>query len=89
VSKPLPFPNHPEPEQRERPPRKLGTAIVLGLLLGPFGLFYVSTPAALFMLFVTIVAGIGTMGLALFVIWPVCAILAAALAMASQPEAKG
>ena len=84
-TRPPPFPEHhaSPADEAPRPPRRLGTAIVLGLLFGPLGLFYVSTTAALFMLFVTIVAGIGTMGLALFVIWPACAVLAAALAMAS------
>ena len=70
MAAPLPFPTeHPEPP---RPPKSVGVAVVLAVLFGPFGLFYVSTGAALFTLFLGIVVGIGTMGLGLVPLWILC-----------------
>ena len=67
---PPPFPTDhaaPPPE-----PKRVSVAVALALLLGPFGLFYVSAPAALFMLFVTIVVGLFTVGLGLVPLWIGC-----------------
>lgn len=77
--RPLPYPDpENQPDDEPRPPRKRNTALLLAALFGPFGLFYVSVPLALLMLFAAITAGMFTVGVALFPIWIVCIILAAA-----------
>ncbi len=50
--------------------------MLLALFFGPLGLFYVSAFAGLLMTFVTVVAGFFTMGIGLFLAWPVCVIWA-------------
>lgn len=61
-----------EPHARKR----MGAAVGLTLLFGPFGLFYIGTGPALFMIMVTAVAALFTMGVALLFAWPVCLIWA-------------
>lgn len=55
------------------------TAVILALLLGPLGLFYVSAPAALFMLFTAFVVGLFTVGTGLVGVWAACVFLAVVL----------
>jgi hypothetical protein len=74
----IPFPDPPPPPPRE--PRSLGKAVLLALLLGPLGLFYVSPGAALFMLFTVAVVGLFTVGAGLVAVWAACVFLAVALA---------
>ncbi|HEX8829815.1 MAG TPA: hypothetical protein VF705_01530 [Longimicrobium sp.] len=73
----IPFPETPPPPPPE--PRKLRTAVLLALLLGPLGLFYVSVPAGLFMLFTAVVVGLFTVGVGLVGVWAACVFLAVVL----------
>ena len=72
---PPPFPGPSAPP--EEPPRKsLPLAVGLTLLFGPLGLFYVNPLGAVLMSIVAFTAGLFTVGIALFVVWPVCVIWA-------------
>jgi putative Ca2+/H+ antiporter (TMEM165/GDT1 family) len=81
---PPPFPtDHPAPP----PGRKsVLVAVVLALVFGPFGLFYVSTPAALFTLFLAVVLGLFTVGVGLIPVWLLCVVWAF---VAAQHQAAG
>ena len=68
VPPPFPTDHHAPPPQR----KSVLVAVVLALLFGPFGLFYVSTPAALFTLFLLVVGGLSTMGLGVAPVWLLC-----------------
>lgn len=50
-------------------------AAVLGFFFGPLGLLYVGFVPAIIMLGVNLVVGIFTVGIGLFLTWPVCAIV--------------
>ncbi|HEU0052305.1 MAG TPA: hypothetical protein VFQ39_03965, partial [Longimicrobium sp.] len=76
---PPPFPTDHPPTPPGR--KSIPVAVGLALLFGPFGLFYVSAPAAFFMLFVLVVAGLFTVGIAVGPVWIVCMAWAA---MAAQ-----
>lgn len=70
----------------EPPPRPdWRIAVLLAVLFGPLGLFYATRAGGMLMSFVTLVAGIGTMGVALIFAWPVC-ILWAYVVTASGEE---
>ncbi|HEX8358840.1 MAG TPA: hypothetical protein VF613_01900 [Longimicrobium sp.] len=73
----IPFPDPPPPPPAA--PRSLRTAVILALLLGPLGLFYVSPAAALFMLFTAAVVGLFTVGVGLVAVWAACVFLAVVL----------
>ncbi|MHB8204565.1 MAG: hypothetical protein ACYDHG_12790 [Desulfomonilaceae bacterium] len=62
-----------EYEQRSRNPR---TALLLALLLGPIGMFYATVTWAAIMLFMNVVFGALTYGLAIIILWPVGARIA-------------
>ncbi|MGA8833821.1 MAG: SHOCT domain-containing protein [Desulfomonilaceae bacterium] len=62
-----------EYEQRSRNPR---TALLLALLLGPIGMFYATVTWAAIMLFMNIVFGALTYGIAIIILWPVGARIA-------------
>jgi len=70
----IPYPEPPPEPQPE--PRSLPTAVLLALLFGPVGLFYVSTPAALFMGFTACVVGLFTEGVGLAAVWALCVFIA-------------
>jgi hypothetical protein len=70
--------DHPRPKSRT-------IAVLLALVLGPIGLFYVSWPIGLFMLFLAMVTANFTLGLSLLVIWPACVVLALFLVRSSPP----
>lgn len=85
MAAPLPFPtDHPDPPPA---PKSVGVAVLLAALFGPFGLFYVSTGAALFTLFLGIVVGLFTVGLGLIPLWLLCIGWAYAAAVHSRNEA--
>lgn len=46
-------------------------SFVMTLTLGPLGLFYSSTPAALGFLLASIIFGVISVGMALVIIWPI------------------
>ena len=73
----IPFPDRPPPPPRE--PRSLMTAVLLALLFGPLGLFYVSVPAALFLLFTAFVVGLFTDGTGLIGVWALSVFVAVVL----------
>lgn len=85
---PLPEPTWERAAAPPRGPRRLGTAVLLAVLLGPLGLFYVSLPAGLLMTFAVFVAGISTVGVAAVLLWPVCVFIAAILALASRDAGR-
>jgi hypothetical protein len=62
-----------EYEQRSKNPR---TALLLALLLGPIGMFYATVTWAAIMLFMNVVFGALTYGLAIIILWPVGARIA-------------
>ncbi len=60
-------------QERARSPR---TAVLLALILGPIGMFYATVTWAAIMLFMNIVFGLITYGLAILILWPVGARIA-------------
>ncbi|HEX2091959.1 MAG TPA: hypothetical protein VHG28_06130 [Longimicrobiaceae bacterium] len=65
----------PSPEEPPRP-KSVRTAVLLALFFGPLGLFYASPVSGLLMTFVTLVAGLATMGIGVLLAWPVCVVWA-------------
>lgn len=59
------------------PQKSMGTALLLAFFFGPLGLLYASVAGGIIMLVVTIILMIFTLGLSLFITWPVCVIWAA------------
>ncbi|MBV9773430.1 MAG: hypothetical protein JO040_05745 [Gemmatimonadetes bacterium] len=82
----LELPSTPEPPRRRKSVR---TAVLLTVLFGPLGLFYVSPFAGLLMTFVTGVAGLFTVGIGLFLAWPVCILWAVAATTGHHEEGDG
>ena len=62
-----------EYEQRSKNPK---TALLLALLLGPIGMFYATVTWAAIMLFMNVVFGALTYGIAIIILWPVGARIA-------------
>ncbi len=60
-------------QESARSPR---TAVLLALILGPIGMFYATVTWAAIMLFMNIVFGLITYGLAILILWPVGARIA-------------
>ena len=54
--------------------KNVGIAIILTILFGPLGMFYSTIWGAVIMLIVSLILGVFTVGLSLFVTWPVCVI---------------
>ena len=79
-----PFMDLPPTPAEEPRPRSPGIAVLLAVLFGPLGLFYASPVGGMFMTFVCLVVGIGTVGVGLLFAWPVC-ILWALVAASSRP----
>ncbi len=73
----------PTPEE-PRKPKSVPMAVLLALFLGPLGLFYPSPLGGLFMTFVCVILGIGSVGVGLLFAWPVCIIWAYVTASASH-----
>lgn len=82
----LELPPTPEPPRR---PKSVRTAVLLTVFFGPFGLFYVSPFAGMLMTFVTLVAGLFTVGIGLFLAWPVCILWAVAATAGHHDEEGG
>jgi hypothetical protein len=51
--------------------RSVGIALLLTFLFGPLGMLYSTISGALIMIVVSVVLGIFTLGLSLFVTWPI------------------
>ena len=79
---PLFTPTATEPEPRAPP--NLKVALLLATLFGPLGLFYASPVGGLFMTFVCVVVGVGTVGVGLLLAWPVCILWAYVAASSHQ-----
>jgi hypothetical protein len=62
----------------------VGAAILLALFLGPLGMFYSTIVGALVMLFVSVVLGFRTAGVALLFTWPIGVFWAAIAAQLSK-----
>lgn len=58
-------------------PKSMGISIALTLFFGPLGMFYSTILGAIVMGIIDIVVGIFTMGLGLFVTWPIQVVWAA------------
>ncbi len=82
-----PFLELPAETRPQRPPRSVRTAVLLALLFGPLGLFYVSTVSGVLMTFITLVAGFSTVGVGLLFAWPVCVVWAYIAAATQHDEA--
>ena len=74
--RPPPGTAYAPPPADERPPRKLRTAVLLTVLFGPLGLFYVSVWGGVLMSAIALVSGIFTVGLSLGPCWIVCVLWA-------------
>lgn len=61
-------------------PKSPVAAAILGFFFGPLGLLYASVPAAAIMFLVNVVVGIFTLGLGLFLTWPISAVVGAVAA---------
>lgn len=57
--------------------KSVGISILLTILFGPIGMFYSTINGACIMLGVSILAAIFTLGLSIFITWPICVIWAA------------
>jgi hypothetical protein len=67
-------------------PKSIGLALVLTFFFGPLGMLYSTTTGGIVMFIVTIVVGIFTVGIGLFVTWPICMIWAAVAASNSNKK---
>lgn len=61
--------------------------MLLALLFGPLGLFYVSTVSGVLMTFVTLVAALSTVGVGLLFAWPLCMVWAYIAASTQHDDA--
>lgn len=82
-----PFLDLPAETRPPRPPRSVRKAVLLAVLFGPLGLFYVSTVSGVLMTFITLVAGFFTVGVGLLFAWPVCVVWAYIAAATQRDEA--
>jgi zinc-ribbon domain len=57
-----------------RAPKSVATAVILGLLFGPFGLFYASVAGGIIMLIGGVIAVAATYGVAAPFVWITCAV---------------
>jgi len=87
VSSLPPFLDLPAETRPPRAPRSVRKAVLLALLFGPLGLFYVSTVSGVLMTFITLVAGFSTVGVGLLFAWPVCVVWAYIAAATQHDEA--
>jgi len=75
-------PTQPSPssQQPQRivvvPTKSIGLAIFLGVAFGPLGLLYSTVTGAIIMFFVNVLVGLFTLGLGLFLTWPICGLWA-------------
>ena len=84
-----PFLELPQEKRPPRPPRSVRTAVLLALFFGPLGLFYVSAVSGVLMTFVTLVAGLSTVGVGLLFAWPLCVVWAYIAASTHHEDAPG
>lgn len=56
------------------PTKSVGIALLLTFFFGPLGMLYSTVPGSLVMLVVTMVLAFFTLGLSLFLTWPICMI---------------
>ena len=63
-------------EDYKQSPKNAKTALLLALLLGPIGMFYATVTWAAIMLFMSVVFGALTYGIAIIILWPVGARIA-------------
>jgi hypothetical protein len=70
-----------------RPPKSVGAAILLTILFGPLGMLYSTVPGALIMIVISVFLAAITVGLSLFITWPIC-IIWGALAAQSYNEGR-
>jgi hypothetical protein len=52
-------------------PKSVGVAILLTVFFGPLGMFYSTVTGAIIMCVLTLIVGVGTFGVGLFLIWPI------------------
>lgn len=73
--------NQSQPQQKQVTvvvnQKSMGVTILLTILFGPLGMFYSTITGGIVMLLVNIVIAIFTLGLGLFLTWPICVIWAA------------
>jgi hypothetical protein len=74
-------PPHQSPAVAAAPPDKsVAAALVLTFLFGPLGLFYTSVMGGVVMSLIGIVVAIFTLGIGLFLIWPIVMVWSAVVA---------
>lgn len=56
--------------------KSVGVSAFLAFLFGPLGLFYSTVTGGIIMLIVNVAAAIFTLGIGLFITWPVCVVWA-------------
>jgi hypothetical protein len=59
------------------PQKSMGVTIILTILFGPLGMFYSTIVGGVVMLIVSLLVAIFTLGVGLFITWPICIIWAA------------
>jgi hypothetical protein len=59
------------------PQKSMGVSILLTIFFGPLGMFYSTISGGIIMLILCVLAAIFTLGLGIFILWPICVIWAA------------
>jgi len=57
--------------------KSVGVAVLLAICFGPLGMFYATVGGGITMLIITFVVALFTLGLGVFITWPICVIWAA------------
>jgi hypothetical protein len=73
-------------EDYKQCPKNAKTALLLALLLGPIGMFYATVTWAAIMLFMNVIFGALTYGIAIIILWPVGARIAYRTVLARNQE---
>ena len=68
--------------------KSIGISIMLAILFGPVGMFYATVNGAFIMLAITFLGALFTLGLSLFITWPICVIWAGLSAEAYNTALK-
>lgn len=66
--------------------KSMAVAIILAILFGPLGMLYSTVKGGVIMLILFAIVGVLTVGIGLFVLWPICVIWAAVAANAHNNQ---
>ena len=71
------------------PTKSVGISIILTVIFGPLGMFYLTIPGAIIMLIVSGIVGLVTLGYGLIVTHPICVIWGALAAHSYNKKLLG